>query len=366
MKIRYAIFLLLFCIVLPVYAEHKHLSVTFISPNPNDNDFWGSVHSFGRQSAKDLDIDFNIAYNSRDDRYSYLEIFKDVISSEDRPDFIVAVFFRKISLEMIKLSKQYKVPLFMVNTDASNEDKDLIGKPREHYKNYIGLIAPNEETAGYLLAKELIKEAKSKNPKKTITVVGISGRRDGPETVRRNNGLKRAVQETGAKLYQIVYADWNKDIAYSHSKKLMKRYNDLDVIWCASDLMAIYTKKAIDENKKHIFTGGIDWTKDGIKAVKSGTLVASVGGHFSDVGIALVLLYDYFYGKDFSDDLGLHIDTKMSLISKDNINKYYNTLTTENWSHIDFTRLSKVKNKDLKEYDFSFDNLFNVKEVRKR
>ena len=249
----------------------------------------------------------------------------------------------------------------MVNTDVGIEDKEIIGKPREYYKNYLGLIAPNEETSGYLLAKELIRVAKLKNSKKTITIAGISGRRDGPETIRRNQGLEKAAKEEGVKLYQIVFADWNKDIAYSHTKKLMARYNDLDIIWSASDLMGIYSKKAINENGKDILTGGIDWTKDGIKGVKSGTLEASVGGHFSDVGIALVLLYDYFYGIDFVDDLGVHIDTKMTLVNKNNINKYYRFLTKQDWRTIDFKRFSKVKNQDLKIYDFSFDSIFNIK-----
>jgi len=361
MKIRYILVLFLFFAVTPIWAEYKQLSVTFVSPNNNDYDFWGSVHKFARQGAKDLDIDFNIAYNTDLDRYSYLEVFKETISSPDRPDFIIAVFIRKISKEMIRLSNKYSVPLFMVNTDIADEDRDFIGEPREHFKNYIGLIAPNEKTAGYLLAKELIQDIKVKNQDKIVTVVGISGRRDGPETFQRNSGLKKAVEEEGAKLYQIVYADWNKDIAYSHAKKLMKRYKDLDVIWCASDLMGIYTQRAIFENRRSIVTGGIDWTKGGIDGVKNGTLIGSVGGHFSDVGIALVLINDYFYGKDFIDDLGVHIDTKMTLITKNNIDKYYTYLSEQNWKEIDFSRLSKVKNKNLESYDFSFDNLFKLK-----
>jgi ABC-type sugar transport system substrate-binding protein len=354
---------MLFCfsITTPLFAEHKKLSVTFVTPNPNDNDFWGSVHAFARQSAKDLEINFNVAYNKRDDRYNYFEVFKETISAEDRPDYIVAVFYRKISIDMIKLSKQYNVPLIMVNTDAAVEDKDIIGEPREHYKNYLALIAPNEETSGYLLAKELIRVAKTRNSKKAVTVVGISGRRDGPETINRNAGLERAAKEENAKLYQIVFADWSGDTAYSHTKKLMARYSDLDVIWCASDLMSLYSQQAIHESNRDIVTGGIDWTKDGIEGVRSGTLEASVGGHFSDVGVALVLLYDYFHGKDFVDDLGVHIDTKMALVNKDNVDKYYDYLTKQDWKAIDFKRFSKVKNEDLKNYNFSFDNIFRVK-----
>jgi ABC-type sugar transport system substrate-binding protein len=285
------IFLVLFIISFIIISSNaKELKVTLVSQSIDGSDFWGVVHKFAEASAQDLDIDFKIAYNKGYENDTYLQTFKEVIESPDRPDFIIGVFLEGVSAKMIELSKKYKTPLFIINLDAPKDEKRLFGGPREHYENYIGLIAPNEEKSGYMLGKYLIQNRKKTD--KNVKVVGISGGYGGYEAELRNEGLKRACKEEGAQLYQIVYADWIGENAFRQASGLMNRYSELDIIWGASDLIALHSKKAIQKKQKDIITGGIDWTKEGIEAVKNGTIEGSVGGHFSDAGIALVLIYD--------------------------------------------------------------------------
>ena len=345
--------LLLFVSFFVVSSNAKQLKVTLVSQSINNSDFWGVVHEFAKASAQDLDIDFTIAYNKGHENDTYLQSFKEVIESPTRPDFIIGVFLEGISTDMIKLSKKYKTPLFIINLDATKEEKRLFGGPREHYQNYIGLISPNEEKSGYILGKYLIKERKKTD--KNINVAGISGGNGGYEAELRNEGLRRACKEESVNLYQIVYADWIGENAFRQTNGLMNRYSELDIIWGASDLIGLNSKKAIDIKRRDIITGGIDWTKNGILSVKDGTLKGSVGGHFSDVGIALVLIYDYFHGKDFVKELGAKIDSQMTLLSDENVDKYYEFLTQQDWEKIDFSKFSKVLNSKLKKYDFSID-----------
>ncbi len=348
---------LFFIFTTNIYAHHKPINVTIVSPSSDDNNFWGIVHNFARSSAKDLNINLKIIYAKNANNFTYVPHFETAFKSSEKPDIVIGIFFKTLVDEILELSKKYDTPIFMFNSIISENERND-NHIRKEYKNFIGYMHPDEEYAGYILAKHLIKIQKNKNPNKKINLVGISGHRNSFTTHLRNIGLQKAVKEEKANLNQLVHANWSEDISYIKANRLMDRYSNLDIIWTASDLMAISSKKAINNKQKNnIITGGIDWTKDGIAKVKNGELEASVGGHFSEIGFALVLIHDYFHGKDFYDEFGGEITTKMLLLNSENINKYYDFLTIQDWDKIDFTKYSKVLNPNIQKYDFSFESL---------
>ncbi len=334
-------------------ASQKQINITFASPSQDDHNFWGMAHNFARAAAKDLGINFKVIYPKESNRYNYLATLESAFTDSVKPDFVIAHFYKSMVVETLELSTKYNTPIFMVNSAISKDEQneDYI---RNLYPSFIGHMSPNEVQAGYLLAQYLIKKQKFNHPYQTINVAGIAGHRETSVTHERNEGLKKAAEEENAIIKQIAYTDWSGDMAYRLSKRLIFRNDDLHVIWAASDLMSINVNKAILEsnNESKIITGGMDWTKEAIGKIKNGKLDASVGGHFTEIGFALVLLYDYVNGKDFYEELGGTIKTKMSLLTKDNIDKYYNLLTNQNWDEIDFTQYSKVINTKLKKYDF--------------
>ncbi|NQY95104.1 MAG: ABC transporter substrate-binding protein, partial [Campylobacteraceae bacterium] len=276
----------------------------------------------------------------------------------EKPDLVIGIFLKSTVFKTLELSKKYDTPIFMINTGIPQNERD-IDYIRKKYSNFIGHMYPDEVYAGYILAKHLISVEKKKNTNKKIRVIGISGDRNSPVTHQRNLGLQKAVKEEKAILEQIVYANWSGDLAFNQAKGLISRYKDLDVIWTASDKMAINANNAIikTNHESSIVTGGMDWTKDAIDKIKNKELEVSVGGHFSEIGFALVLIYDYFHGKDFYDELGGEISTKMSLLTRENINDYYEFLSKQDWDKIDFSKFSKVLNPEIKKYNFSFDEL---------
>lgn len=340
------------------YASQDNLHISFISPNPDSQDFWGITHNFARASAKDLNVDLDVIYSDTN-RYAYLDNIRKACASSERPDYLVAVFIRAIAKETLNIVEKCQIPIFMVNTDVPEEDKASIGGIRENYKYYIGHMTPDEEFAGYLLGRQLIQSAKQRAKNRVIEVVGISGRRDGPEAMARNAGLERAAYEQGVTMLQIVFADWNGEKARIQAAELIKRYPNLSAIWAASDHMSIGVKSTIDRLRleKQVVTGGIDWTKDGINAVQNAQLDSSVGGHFTELGFAIVLLHDHFHGIDFITEYPSTIYTEMHLLSRDNIAQHYNFITQQDWEKIDFSRYSKVLNPALKQYNFSFETL---------
>ena len=76
--------------------------------------------------------------------------------------------------------------------------------------------------------------------------------------------------------------------------------------------------------------------------------------------MALILLYDYHHNLDFANELGTEFKIPMFAISKKNIYEYMNSIGKNPvWSKIDFKAFSKVHNKSLKKYDFSWHRILN-------
>jgi len=356
--IKLNVLLLILLLSSLAYSSQKQINITFVSPSTHDHDFWGIAHNFARATAKDLGINFKVIYVKKANRYTYLHALESAFTDTVKPDFIIAHFFNTTVIDTLNFSKKYDIPMFMVNSAISREEKND-KYLRNIYPNFLGHMFPNEVQAGYLLAQYLIQKQKMNHPNQIINVVGITGHRETSVTHERNEGLRKAAHEENAIIKQIAFTDWSGDMAFRLSQRLIFRNDDLHVFWAASDSMSISIKKSVLESNKEsqIITGGIDWTKDAIKRIKSGKLDASVGGHFTEVGFALVLLYDYMKGKDFYEELGGTIKTEMSLLTKENIDKYYKLLTEQNWENIDFTKYSKTLNPKVKKYNFSFETL---------
>jgi len=361
MKRSIVLFILLF-LLSAGYASDKTISVTYISHIDNEQAFGQMLYSFAQSSAKDLNIDLNIAYPDHNlNRYEYYNFAKEIFSVKPKPDFVIAVFFRTLSESLLKLSAQYDTPIFIVNTNIPTEDKLYVGQPREKYKGFLGLIAANEQQAGYQLAKYLLQASRVHNSNKPKHILAISGPHETTEAMERNKGMLKALEEDkDAELYQMFYTNWDADKAYFLTDKVVKRYKDIDIFWTASDGLALGVKKALVDNyyNEDVVVGGIDWTTSGINAVSDNYVNATVGGHFMNGGFSLVLLYDYFHGHDFKEELGTQINLNMSLLSKENVKGYSNAFSSNNWDAIDFKKYSKHINPTLNKYDFSLNSLF--------
>jgi ABC-type sugar transport system substrate-binding protein len=190
-----------------------------------------------------------------------------------------------------------------------------------------------------------------------VHVVALNGLRDSPAAGQRLQGLEQAMRRRPeAVLHQLVYADWDRQIARYQSAALLKRYPDTRVVWAASDSIALGAVAGIADSGlkagNDVLVGGIDWATDGIRAVRDGTLLMTVGGHFMNGGWALVLLYDFFHGIDFVS-AGVTFGTDMQTITRANVESLFPLLVESRWETFDFRQFSKARNPRLREYDFS-------------
>lgn len=355
MKKRNIIFIILFLVFqyfIPshIYAKQS-LKIAIFTPRNKDDMFYSQVIDFMRASCNDLGIELTVFYGNNDHLYMTQQIQQ--ASKEKKFDALVVSNFKQQLKYVAQILNKNKTPFFIYNAGFSKEDNP--GKPREKFKYWIGEMLPDDKKAGYDLSK-IISDAITKKQNKIVHLVGLGGNIADQASIERIKGLNSFVQESKGKviLDQVTYANWLPSIAEEKFPLIHSRYPKTVGYWTASDGMAL---GIANQSKKINFfpiIGGVDWSQDGITAVKNKKIFATIGGHFMEGAWVSIILYDYFNGIDFKKSEGLNIKSWMSPITYENVDNYLNTLgKKENWKKINFKSLSKKYNSKLKKYNFS-------------
>lgn len=344
------------------WALDKTIPVGLLSSGDRDNEFWGKMCSFAQAVADDLNIKLVIKYPAQS-TYTIRRAGIQLLDELDSGSYFIGTYIGSVTPDLLKHSQQRNIKTVLINGDILDEDRESVGMPRQTYAGWIGHLMPDDVLAGYLVADELLRYY-SKMPEKSrppeIVIAGLSGDRAVQISFDRDSGLKkRLTKSENTRLAELDEANWELEPARVTTARLLQKYPDVNGIWSASDTMAVGAIQAIEEagkvSGKDIAVAGIDWTDHGLNLVKDGKIVASIGGHFMEAGIALILIHDYHHGIDFEKDPGITVKTPMYVISQDNIDTYVNKLgLNPDWSKIDFRRFSKVHNKQMVKYDFSW------------
>jgi ABC-type sugar transport system substrate-binding protein len=322
------------------------VSVLLVNPSIENDPFWYKVEQITKHAAHELSIDLTIIHGYGT-RFFQLDELNKYFKENPPPKYVVLVNYPGHAKLTMNLLERHKVKVITLEQTISDDEKAFIGAPGERYKNWIGEVYFNNEIASYKLAKSLISRATLTH--NSAVVAGISGHY-GSESTLRNNGVRSAIKEsTNAQLTQIVHASWSFEDAYNKTLKLLKRYPDINVIWSASDHMALAAIKAIKAMDKKIgidiLVGGFDWTQKGIESIYNKELTASIGGHFLMGAIAMMAIHSEEQGIEhvfFSNNK--YSSFELALIKRDNIQQYYHLLQSEDLSQVSFKKLVQIYN----------------------
>ncbi len=347
------------------FLSAKEINVTFISPSLKGNLFWDRVIESMKITAKNLEINLKIIEPTINRQTEVEKLAIENMNSKEKPNYIIFPYFDNSGKKILETAEKNKIYSFIINTDIPDKEKSLVKTPGKIYKYWIGHLFPDDVSAGYTLSSYLLKKAKEVKKGNSINIVALSGAHISNVSLDRNKGLLKSVGENKTNnLLQIFYAMWEYDNAQYTIEKVFNRYNNIDVIWAASDTMALGAIEAIKKKKlipgKNIIVGGMDWGNEGLMSIKNGELAASMGGHFLEGSSALILIKDHSKGFDIGK---FPIKTTLYLINKDNIDKYEKIISLDGFKKIDFKELSKFynKNRDKYEYDLIKYLLFRVK-----
>jgi len=350
------IFSFIMLLAFPVYS----LEVVFIDPTIDNSPFWQQVRHVATAAAKNLDIDLKI-YSSGGHRLWQKQAINKVISQKNKPDYLIFLPYDGTVADSFTKLEQAEIPFITLERPIFSEVQNALGKPRGKFKFWLGEIYHDNEKAGQLLAKALFEASThyATPTNNNLNVIGISGGFSG-QTNQRNAGLLAELEQHNSdfSLAQIVNAHWQRKLAAEKFDKLLIRYNDILIVWAASDIMALGVADSAKKNgkiiNKNLFIGGFDWATEALQAIKDDTYTASVGGHFMQVAWALVKIYDHANGKPAFTINGNTPSYELQLIDRNNIDDYLALLNTPDWNTVDFRQFALSHQDNLTGYQFNF------------
>ena len=338
-------FLLLF--TGPLADAGTRPSVVFLSPD--DSRFWQLVAGFMESVAEDLEVDLEVQYDRESHRFSYLRMAKDVLSREDKPDYLLFMCKEHVTESMLRLADGAGVKTFTFNTDVPDAARASIGMPRTVLPSWLGHLSPDNIAAGRALVTLLGKQAEQSGLASgpSIPMVALSGTRDSSAAKDRDLGLLAAAVQQRSELLQLVYANWSRELAREKTEILLKRYPNTVSIWSASDGMALGAMEAARNAGRvpgeDLLVGSVDWEPEALEKIRQGDLLVSMGRHFMGGGLALLLLHDYHHGRDFGDMSPDYVFRyELEPATRDNIDQVQRIMDPENWSAVDFRQFSRV------------------------
>lgn len=340
----------------PVHAPTANkapASVVFLNPGFSDEPFWVSYSDFMQAAADDLGMQLQVIYGERNPAH-LLGKAHSLLNAEKQPDYLVFVNEMYTAPELLRMFADSSVKLFSLHSTLIPEQQRMIGGAREQYRNWIGSLIPNDEQAGYWMAKGLIAKLEGKPG----SLLAFAGLRNTPSSTLREDGLHRALREhPEVKLQQLLYGEWKHQRAYEQAQLMLPRYPEVKLVWAANDAMAFgVIQAALELGKqpgKDLYVSALNNSDEVLQAHIDGQIEVLVGGHFTLGGWAMVMLHDYHAGLDFAARGGKdRVDQVLSLLDSKQAARLQQRLKVPGYG-LDFRQFSAVYRPRIKDYQFS-------------
>lgn len=336
--------------------EIKKPSIVFLSPDFEDTHFFKTVIAIMQSAANSLDVSLEVVYGN-DNPGTILDIGKSVLNRAERPDYLVMVNDLTAIPRLMEIAQQKGQKTFLFNAAYKPGVYDKFKSTSSTKATWFGSLIPDDEQAGYLLAKELVEQARRKGLKDKegkINIIGVNGSHRSLVPVRRETGLRQfVIQNEDVDVKHVVSAYWGKERAQDVVEKLLLLFPETTLIWSASDLMSVGAALGAEQKQrkvgKDILTCGIDWLPVSFEQIKQDRLSCSIGGHIFDGAWLIVLLHDQFNNlyPDFINE-----KTHYSTVTKANLSDVENIFKNQLWKNIDFKKFSKAYNQSLSIKEF--------------
>lgn len=351
--ILFAILLVFSC-----FSAQGAMRVLFVNPSTAGDPFWHKVETFSVQAAGDLEINLDIVYGDGHREFQHRAIAR-YLATHPAPDYAVLINYPGGNGQSMQLLEQHGVYFVTLEETLSQQERELVRKPGERFHYWLAELSHDNQHAGQQLASFLHEKAVGQGIESPL-VAAIGGHYGG-ETNLRVNGLRDFLADQQGQLVQVVHGRWQQEIARQQTAKLLQRYPELSIIWCASDAMAMAAAQQAQQHgkvvNKDMFIGGFDWLADSLSAIADGRQTASVGGHFLMGAWALVKAYDHRFSVSKSSTQEVRF--KLAIAHQGNVKRILPLVDPNNWQQIDFKSYTRTHNSTLDEYPFDVQSILN-------
>ncbi|MDO4643798.1 MAG: ribose ABC transporter substrate-binding protein RbsB [Cardiobacteriaceae bacterium] len=230
-----------------------------------DNPFFVTLKEGAEQQAKTLDYDL-IVLDSQNDPAKELANVEDVTVRGAKVLLINPTDSDAVG-NAIAVANQKKLPVITLDRAANK------GEVMSH------IASDNRaggEMAGNFIAEKLGKSVK------IIQLEGIAGTSTARE---RGAGFKQAATTHYFQILASQPADFDRSKGLNVMENLLTAQPDVQAVFAQNDEMALGALRAIQAaGKKDIMLVGFDGTDDGVKAVKSGKMAATIAQQPEKIG----------------------------------------------------------------------------------
>lgn len=275
-------------------------SVVFLNPGTSTETYWVSYAQFMQAAAKDLGLDLRVRYGERDP-HNTLAQAREALQGSERPDYLVLVNEQYAAPQILRMARGSGVKLLVVNSALTADQVRLLGA-RDGI-NLIGSLVADDEEAGYLMLKDMLRQHGRVAPGESLDLLAFSGIKTTPVALLRERGMHRALAEhPEVRLRQLVYGEWSRERAFEQATQLFKRYPQTALVWSANDQMALGAMQAFQDSGrlpgKDALFSAVNSSPEILQARLNGRLSSLVAGHFTVGGWAMVLIHDDAKGVD--------------------------------------------------------------------
>jgi len=347
-----ALRVLFLCCLSVFCATVQAASVVFLNPGFSHERFWLDYSQFMQDAADDLDMQLEVLYGERD-KETTLRNARHVLASPRKPDYLIFVNEQYQGPEILRMFADSGIRLFAVHSTLTEEQQQLVGGPRDNYANWIGSLVTNDEEAGYLMAKALLRKAGE-----GAELVAFSGVKNTPSATLREEGLQRALKEhPQIRLRQLLYGEWRQQRAYEQAKLLLPRYPQVNLVWSANDEMAFGVMQAAEEQGRQLRYTALNNSQRVLQARAEGRIGVLATGHFVLGGCAMVMLHDHAAGMDFAERGGKAQMARLLRLVDAHEARHLMSRLERSGKGLDFRRFSATRNPALRQYACSIDEL---------
>lgn len=253
--------------------------------------FWANSVDFAKKGADELGFEL-VVFNADNKADQINKLIEDAIASGI--DGLIFVPYWSAGRKAVLDTEAAGIPLITI--DCFIDDIE----PQDAFPNYIAFIGPNDEDAGYRMAKALFAATPAADDGKKYVGV-IQGTPGTTVAINREKGFDKALaEEADIVVVGRVNGNFVRDESQSAMEDLYQAHPEIKGVWAANGGTAtgvmIALKNAGKMPGKDVIVVAMDLNPENVEAVEAGELLFDIGGHWLQGGFASIMMFDYLNG----------------------------------------------------------------------